>query len=316
MVMPNFLIIGASKGGTTTLNYVLDQHPEIFMCPVKETGFFWAYGEQLTYHEPGSQKLRYRVVDNPEQYQKLFRKASGYKAIGEASVRYLCHPKSPSLIHQFIPKVKLIAILRQPADRAFSSYLHNLRDGMEPCKNFAEAIVQEKQGLRDHWIALRYLEHGMYFSAIQRYLQFFNHSQLFIRLFEDLQQNPHSLFEDLFRFLEVDDTFIPDLSHKHNVSGIIRNPWLRWLWTNTVKLRVYLRPIISGRLRHNLSEWVYKDVQKQTLSTQLKMELTEYYREDILKLQDLLGRDLSSWLGINDTVTNQSNNQEINSTTR
>lgn len=294
--MPNFLIIGASKGGTTTINYALDQHPEIFMCPVKEAGFFWAYGENLTYQEPGSQKLRFRVVDNLEQYQKLFENVARQKAIGEASVRYLCNPKSPSLIHQFIPQAKLIAILRQPADRAFSAYLHNLRDGLEPCQQFSEAIAQEKQGIRDKWIGLQYLESGLYFAALQRYLQFFDRSQLFIRLFEDLQKEPQVLFKDLFNFLEVDETFVPDLEHRHNVSGVIRNFWLRWLWTNTVNLRVYLRPILNARLRHNLSEWVYQDVEKQSISPQLRGELTEYYRQDILQLQDLLGRDLSHWL--------------------
>jgi hypothetical protein len=174
MTMPNFLVIGASKGGTTTLHYALDQHPDVFMCPVKEAGFFWVYGENLSYQEPGSQKLRFRVVDDLDQYQKLFSGVIHQKAIGEASVRYLCNPRSPILIHQFLPQVNMIAILRQPADRAFSSYLHNFRDGMEPCKQFSEAIAQEKTGLRDGWIGLQYLESGLYFAALQRYLQLFD----------------------------------------------------------------------------------------------------------------------------------------------
>lgn len=266
------------------------------MSPVKESGFFWVSGEKLTYQEPGSQKLRFRVVDNWEQYQNLFIDVTDQKAIGEASVRYLCHPKSPALIHQFIPQAKLIAVLRQPADRAFSSYLHNLRDGLEPCKDFEEAIAQEKHGLRQNWVGLQYLNSGLYFAALRRYLQLFDRSQLFIRLFDDLQNDPQTLFRDLFRFLEVDETFNPDLSHKHNVSGVIRNPLLRRMWTGTVNLRVYLRPFLGGRLRHNLSEWVYKDVEKQPFPPPLRQELTDFYREDILQLQDLLGRDLSHWL--------------------
>ncbi len=304
MVMPNFLIIGASKSGTTTLHYALDQHPDIFMCPEKETGFFWAYGEKFSFQEPGSQKLRFRIVTDLDQYKNLFAGAAHQKAIGEASVRYLCNLKSPGLIHQFVPQVKLIAILRQPADRAFSSYLHNLRDGMEPCKHFDEAIAQEKQGLRDTWVAMRYLEQGFYFAALQRYLQLFDRLQLFIRLFEDLQKQPQTLFTDLFRFLGVDEAFIPNLSHRHNVSGVIHNPILRWLWTGSVTLRVYLRPVIGARLRHHISEWVYKKVEKPSFSPELRFELTEYYREDILQLQNLIGRDLSHWLNYSKVSVN------------
>jgi hypothetical protein len=296
MTMPNFLIIGAPKGGTTTLHYVLEQHPELYMCPVKEAGFFWAYGEEVRLYGPGAELLKYRVFNDLGRYQKLFEGVTTQKAIGEASVRYLSHPRSPGLIHQFIPQAKLIVSLRQPAERAFSSFTRSLRDGLEPSSDFAEALEQERKGLRDQWTFGHYLDKGFYYADLSRYLEYFERRQLHISLMEDLKDNPVELMHSLFRFLEVDDTFTPDMSHQHNVSGVIRNPILRTLWTRSGKLRSAIRPLFSERVRHNFSEWVIQDVEKVRFSPELRAELTEYYRQDIEHLQDLIGRDLSHWL--------------------
>lgn len=296
MTMPNFLVIGAPKAGTTTLNDALDQHPEIYMSPVKEAGFFWAYGQQIDFRAPGGVNLRNRLVTDLSEYQELFKNVAGQKAIGEASVRYLASPQAPGLIRQFIPGARLIASLRQPADRAFSEFSHQLRDGIEPCKSFAEAIQQERRGERDHWIACRYLHLGFYARSLKRYLEFFDRKQLHISLLEDLQANPQGLMQELFQFLEVDDSFTPDLSHKHNVSGVIRNPALRYLWTRSKNLRAGLRRFLPPGFRHAASEWVIQDLIKLPFPPELRAELTDYYRQDILQLQDLIQRDLSHWL--------------------
>ncbi len=296
MTLPNFLIIGAPKAGTTTLNFALAQHPEVYMCPVKEAGFFWAYGQDIRLQGQGFEKLLNRLVTDLDEYQKLFDGVTTQKAIGESSVRYLASPQSPQLIHRFIPHAKLIVILRQPAERAFSAFAHNLRDGLESCADFAEAIAQDRQGLRDNWLFCRYLNRGFYSQSLKRYLEYFDRSQLHISLMEDLKDDPYGLMRSLFQFLEVDDAFVPDLTHKHNVSGVIRNPLLRFLWTRSNRLRVALRPYLPPRLRHAAFEWVIQDVEKLPFPAELRAELTEYYRQDILQLQDLLQRDLSHWL--------------------
>ena len=296
MVMPTFLLIGAAKGGTTSLHYAFDQHPQIYMSPMKEPSFFWAYGQDVRLLGPGAEVMKHRYVDTLEDYQKLFAKAADYKARGESSVRYLCHPPAPKAIHQFLPDVKLIMILRQPAERAFSSFAHYRRDGMEPCADFAGAIAQDRQGQREGWTFGRYLSEGFYFQALQRYLAYFDRDQMHISLLEDLQADPQALMCSIFQFLGVDDSFVVDLSHQHNVSGIIRNPLLRWVWTRSNPLRAAIRPLLSERFRHRASELMIRDVEKLSLPPQLRAELTEYYRQDIEQLQDLLGRDLSHWL--------------------
>ena len=296
MTMPNFLIIGAAKGGTTTLHNVLAQHPDVYMCPVKESGFFWAYGEEVRLQGIGAERLRNRLIDDLNRYQKLFDGVTNQNAIGEASVRYLSTANTPKVIHGFIPGARLVASLRQPADRAFSAFYHNLRDGIEPCSDFGEAIAQDKNGLRDHWVVCRYLNVGFYYQFLKRYSDIFDRNQIHISLFDDLKENPYELISSLYKFLDVDDTFRPDLSHRDNVTGIIRNPLLRAAWARSSKLRATIRPLLKDRMRHNVFEWVIRFQDKPLFSPELRLELTEYYREDINRLQDLLDRDLSHWL--------------------
>jgi hypothetical protein len=297
---PNFIIIGAPKSGTSTLFYVLAQHPQMYMCPVKEVGFFWSYAqnpaEEVQLCGPGTERLRHRLVNDLDCYQKLFDKVKKEKAIGEASVRYLASPRAPGLIHQFIPRAKLIVSLRQPADRAFSGFVHDLQDGVETCTDFTEAIAQEREGLRDNWTMSRHLARGFYTDSLKRYFEFFDRSQMHISLLDDLRDDAQGLFRSIFDFLDVDPDFVPDTSQRHNASGLILNPALRWLWRNSSKVRAAIRPLFSNQTRHVFSEWVMRDAKKPVFSPELRAELTEYYRQDIMALQDLIQRDLSHWL--------------------
>jgi hypothetical protein len=295
MTLPNFLIIGAAKGGTTTIFNVLKQHPEVYLHPIKEVGFFWAYGQEVIIQGPGADLLKHRIVNNLDQYQALFSHANR-KAVGEATVRYLSDPRSPGLIHQFIPEAKLIVSLRQPADRAFSAFVRNLRDGLETIHDFASAVDAERQGLRSGWVFGGYLEKGFYSKLISRYLEYFDRSQLNVSLIEDLRDDPQNLMHGIFQFLDIDAAFQGDLTHRYNVSGVIRNPLLRLIWTRSNQLKSIIRPLMPARLRQKASEWMIRDLEKPQFPPEIRAELTEYYRQDIEQLQDLLGRDLSHWL--------------------
>ncbi len=268
MTMPNFLIIGAAKGGTTTLHNVLAQHPDVYMCPVKEVGFFWAYGEEIRLQGIGAERLRNRLVDDLDRYQKLFDGVTNQIAIGEASVRYLSTANTPEVIRRFIPGAKLIASLRQPADRAFSAFNHNLRDGIEPCSDFGEAIAQDQNGLRDHWVVCRYLNVGFYYQFLKRYFDIFDRNQMHISLFDNLKEKPYELVSSLYKFLDVDDTFVPDLSHRHNVTGIIRNQLLRVAWARSSKLRATIRPLIA--------DYPFKDIMAHLVADQRTDSSTEF----------------------------------------
>ena len=296
MKIPNFLIIGAAKAGTTSLYDYLNQHPQIYMSPIKEPRFFALEGEKLDFRGP-AQGINQTSVTTWEQYCQLFQEATTEKAIGEASTIYLSNPKAPNRIKHYLPKVKLIAILRDPAERAFSSYVHLVRDGYENL-SFTEALEAEPTRIKENWQPLWYYkERGFYYEQLQKYLTIFKPEQIKICLYEELAADSTAVIRELTRFLEVDDTFTPDLTRK-NVSGIPKNKFLQNLFTKKNPIKSLVKPLLPKSLRENILENVTKSNlgAKPTLSPEMRQKLISIYREDILKLQDLIQKDLSRWL--------------------
>ena len=144
MKMPNFMIIGAAKAGTTALYKYLEEHPQIFMSPQKEPRFFALEGEKIDFRGPGAM-TRFRYVTDIETYRLLFKNVSNELAIGEASTWYLYIPKAAKGIRHYLPNVKLIVMLRDPVQRAYSNFLGLRREGVEPLEDFTEAMVAEKE---------------------------------------------------------------------------------------------------------------------------------------------------------------------------
>ncbi|MEQ9621318.1 sulfotransferase [Coleofasciculus chthonoplastes] len=295
MIMPNFLIIGAAKAGTTSLYSYLNQHPQVYMSPVKEPRFFTP--ELYSIYNNGVRDNGRRTALTLEQYGQLFQGVSTEIAIGEASTEYLYIPKAPERIKSHIPKAKLIAILRNPVERAFSAFLYQFRDGVETL-TFQQALQAEekriKAGFRPGW---HYKQVGFYSSQVKRYLDGFDPEQMRLYLYDDLSSDGLIVVQDIYRFLAIDDTFIPDFK-RENVSGIPKRRWLQNLFTKNNPLKSAFKPLFSGKLRLAIRERVKKQNlgAKPILSPEIRQELIEVYREDIEKLQTLIQRDLSAWL--------------------
>jgi hypothetical protein len=219
-------------------------------------------------------------------------------AIGEATPRYLYDPEVPTRIHHYIPHAKMIAILRNPVDRAYSHFLHLIRDGYEPIQDFTLALQTEEKRMRDNWgPAYHYKNNGFYASQIQRYLDVFDKKQIKIYLYEDFSTHPLRVLQDIFRFLKVDDQSVPDLSKKHNESGFPRKKALHTLLTMRSPIRTILAPFVPSAIRQRLVHLKEKNLMKPPpLSSEIRKNLTEIFRKDILKLQTLIERDLSHWL--------------------
>jgi hypothetical protein len=262
MTWPNFLIIGANRAGTTSLYQYLKQHPSIYMSPEKEPMFFSEYSAPFDRNRPDRLTLN-ASVSTVADYEALFKDVTTQTAIGEASTAYLPNPFAPPTINRFIPNAKLIAILRDPVERAFSAYGQYIRLGLEPLTDFARAVDEELAG--SNW--RHYVRLGLYYEQAKRYLDLFDSHQIKIHLYDDYESRPHDVVRDLFKFLDVDDSFSPDMSVRHNPSPLAASP---------------AQPTASGT----------------TLGTsaQVRERLKLFYREDILKLQDLIQMDLSKWL--------------------
>lgn len=301
MTLPNFLLIGAAKSGTSALYNYLWQHPEIYMSGNKEPNFFALEGETVCFNGPGSEIINTKSVTNLAEYEALFAGVRGEKAVGEASVLYLYHPQAAARIRHYIPDVKLIAILRNPIDRAYSSYLHMVRDGREPADSFTKALDEEPERIRANWAhSWHYQRLGYYHEQLQRYFALFPWQQIAVFTYDAFAAAPQQLLRQIFHFLEVDPSFEPDVSLRYNISGSPR--WKRlqkWLlWPNPVKERIkFLLPAYTRkRLVNKLMTLNVKPATKPSMSAAERQRLQTLFRDDILKLQTLLNQDLSHWL--------------------
>ena len=295
--MPNFLIIGAMKAGTTALYTYLEQHPQVYMSPVKEPNFFAFEGERMDFCAPQDQEgINRTSVTDIEAYRALFKGVTNEIAIGEASHWYLYSPKAPGRIRHYIPEVKLIAVLRDPIERAYSQFLHFVRDGQEPLTDFARALQEEETRVRNNWAFGRYASRGFYYAQLKRYFDAFDRGQITVYLYEDLSTDPVGVLGDVFRFLGVDEAFVPEMSVRPNVSGLPKSRALHALLTRQQRIKAVLRPHLPAGLLRFASDLRDRNLAKPQLAPGVRRQMIEMYQEDILKLQDLIDRDLSEWL--------------------
>jgi hypothetical protein len=296
--MPTFLIIGAGKSGTTSLYHYLKQHHDVYMSPVKEPLFFAFAGQQVTWAGPGNTRRNSRAVTSLECYQTLFREGAGRTALGEASSAYLYYPAAANRLRQLVPNAKLIVILRCPADRAYSNWLHGRRTGNEPIGNFAQALEAEPERIAAGWSHFyHYRAKGWYFRQLSHWMSQFPREQFLFNLYEDLQQDSTHLMRRIFEFIGVDPDFRVDMQQKFNVSG------------GPIGVRIQRLVKVGSPVAHAmLPRWLRSDLKKGLLRMgtsrsrmppTIRQELLNDYAPDIAQLSTLIGRDLSGWSSAN-----------------
>lgn len=300
MTLPNFLIIGAAKSGTTSLYRYLQQHPQIYMN-VKEPSFFALEGQDVHYAGPGDQDGFVRkIVTTLDDYEALFQGVKDERAYGEASVLYLYCPEAVGRIRHYIPDVKIIAILRNPIDRAFSSYNHLRRDGREPLSDFIQALQVEDERVAANWQhQWHYTRLGFYYTQLKRYFDLFPTEQIAVYTYDEFQNRPADALRDIFRFLGVDTDFVPDVSTKYNISGVPKSRTLQTFLTKPGFIKNVFKPFIPLSVRRQMGTKI-RTWNVETTRPQLSIEARDYllqlYRDDILQLESLIQRDLSAWL--------------------
>lgn len=300
MTMPNFFVVGAQKAGTTSLYYYLKQHPEVYMSPVKEPFFFDHQlnprGEVVEHRfkGPGRRQVVPRYA-NTKEYEALFARAKDEKAVGEASPVYIYAPGTAGRIKEYVPEARVIALLRNPADRAYSAFLYARRLGREPLRDFGEALRKEEERIRDNWhYAFHYRKRGFYYPQLERYYNLFERERIGVWLYEDLKADPLGVVQSVFRFLGVDDAFAPDTSLRHNPARVPRSEAARFV------LKAMTLPGVGKALSH--APKARRLVQGRVLTEpppldpETRRGLIEGYREDMGTLEKLIGRELSLWL--------------------
>ena len=301
MTLPNFLIIGAAKSGTSALYYYIKDHPNIFMATPKELRFFSSF---LHPEENGPDVYKNKHATSIQEYEKYFECVNQETAIGEASPQYLYYLDSARYIKEILPNVKIISMLRNPVDRAYSSYLHAVRDWFEDSKNFKQGLQREEKRIDSGWPMLfHYINGGYYYQQLKQYYDLFPSENIKTIIYDDFVNSPESILREIFLFLQVDQNYVPDMSFKPNVSGQPRwkliHRFLKPFYREPSSLQAKTKKIIPKSIRATFSSKIKKINQiKVPLDSTTRQSLIKLFEEDILLLQNLLNRDLSIWLEI------------------
>ncbi|MBD3343806.1 MAG: sulfotransferase [Chitinivibrionales bacterium] len=298
--LPNFLVVGAAKAGSTAVATYLEEHPQIYMSPMKEPKFISSHFMKFPYNGPGDDFVENFTVRNLPTYKGLFKWVRRHRAIGEASVENLFYyEKAIPVIKKLFGDPKIIIILRNPVDRAFSAYKMMVRDGREEL-SFEEALEREQKRKEENWEFLWfYREVGLYYKQVKAYLESF--SRVKVTLYDDFRMDTIGFMQNLYRFLRVRDNFKPEVALKFNVSGRFRNVFLQLLFRATgFKGMLYkflsLNGISDAAILGTIDSVREGDLEPMHINPQTQSKLTGYFSNDIKKLQELIGRDLSGWM--------------------
>ncbi len=278
-MLPNFLIIGAAKSATTWLMRQLNRHPCVYVYDTEIYYFSRYYAKRLPW------------------YEAHFKKTGDKCAVGENSNGYLPHPEAPRRIHRLLPGAKLIAVLREPTDRAYSAY----------CMQYARGRATDDIGAHldpDRNLIGRFpdvLTPGFYAKQLERYLRLFPATQIKVLLYDDLKADNHAFLCEILEFLEVDPTLQPAAEGELvNVRRTSNYPvFLRAIISATDRrpgMKALLRNIATRPLGKAMRERLAtRRIAYPPLTEELREKLAAYYAQDMAELEILINRDLGDW---------------------
>lgn len=295
---PTFLVIGAAKSGTTSLYHFLRQHPDIYLPDIKELNYFGGLIRRIRCCGPKDQTALARSVLDWRSYENLLMPGENYLATGEISPVYLYDPMAAEEICRVVPECRLIVILRHPAERAFSNFLMMRRDQREPCGSFRRALSKEEKRREAGWEwGWMYKDKGYYGRQLERYFRLFPREQILIFLYEEFVKDPLNCLASICRFIGVNDGFSFQLSARYNESIIKKSMAAeKLLWSDGPMKQTLRRLLPEEWLAWGHSRLYKWNRVKPQIPAKIYRELTESYKDDLLLLQDLIGRDLSSWI--------------------
>ena len=295
MILPNLLIVGAAKSGTTSLHNYLKQHSDIFMSDHKEPHFF-------INNEIGTNRIP-NGISKYDDYIALFKNSESYKYRGESSTMYLQFPDiSIKNINKYLnDDVKIIIMLRNPIERAFSGYQHVKRYNVMENLDFEDAIKQceNRYFINTNFTpATRYINIGLYYNMVKKFQANFGEN-MHIVIYDDFIADTQNELSKIFSFLNISD-FVINTNEKYMVGGWQwKNSFLKKLFLKKNLLNKFIRFILPFRsfkkiLRNRLVQVFSTPVVKMKDTT--KSSLQNLYKEDLKKLSTIIDRDLKIWL--------------------
>ena len=295
--LPNFLIVGAAKCGTSSLHNYLNQHPNIFMPSFNEEGIN-VKEPQFLVKDKVKNRLHFGVW-TWKGYQSLFNQVRQQKAIGESSVFYLFYYQDAinEIKNRLGNDIKIIIMLRNPIDRAYSAFQHVSR-GLKEQQTFEYSLqIEEGRLEQDRNLSpmVMYKEMGMYYNMVKAYLDSFK--DVHIILHEDFNFSTSKVVKEVFQFLDVDENQKINSDIRYNVGGKTwSNSTLKKVFVTESKLKTVMKKIAPEKARKTIRDILTRPfIKKISMKKKTREDLIRYFRKDIKKLAILINKDLTDW---------------------
>ncbi len=297
IIKPDFIIVGAAKSGTTTLHKYLSQHTDVFMSIPKETNYFAFRDPEFVFNQEFVQK---NYIDDSikteSDYIACFARAKSYQIAGEASPSYLYNKNTPLLIKNALPNCKIIIILRNPVDRAYSNFKHHLRINIETTASFERALALEKRRISEKWWwGFHYYAAGLYYEQVKRYYELFPRENILTLIYEDFFYEEEKNIGEVYNFLginklesKLEKTILNSSVYPrfYNLQKIINNKEVKSLFKKVVPITFGKRIVKYINIRNKRDKILAKKIQAK---------LAQSYNADVRKLEGLIQKDLAVW---------------------
>ena len=283
---PNFFIVGAPKSGTTSLYKYLKQNPNIFMSPMKEPHYFSVV--MVPRNHPWLVPIR-----DKRKYLKLFNNVKNEKIIGEASASYLSDPKAPELIHKVSPDAHILISLRNPVERAFSHYLMLKSSGLTKLSFREKFKVELKEEIHDDSKPNELLLKGLYADPIKRYMKIFSSAKVKIIFLEEWRNDKINSINEILRFLKVNSKISENIEKNYNPYYKPRGKLGEFIVKSGGPVSKTSHHFIPKQARDFIRYRLFmKKEPKPKLERQDVDSLVEFYRNDVLLLENVLKKKL------------------------
>jgi Sulfotransferase family len=298
--IPNFLVAGAARSGTTSITETLRAHPDVFVTQPKEPHYFAYAGQPAAFTGPGDDATVNKVaVTDREQYLALYPREHDYVALGDGSVSTLYyHEKAVPEITALNPAMRIIIVLRDPVERAFSSYQYLRARGFEPEEDFRVALREEPRRVQEGWQHLwHYTGMSYYADAVQHFLEAFGRDQVGVWFYEEVTEGGGTQFANgLYEFLGLDPARVASAEvPRVNVSGEPRSKGLQTL-IQTATRHESIRRLAKAVLPFGVRERIRGANLKSTgAPADVRQELAPKFRDDLRRLSEILDRPTPGW---------------------
>ncbi|WP_183095025.1 sulfotransferase family protein [Nocardioides stalactiti] len=304
---PDFLLVGAPKAGTTALHTALALHPDVFMTDPKEPKYWLCDGAPPPHwNGPGDRHSQREWVWRHEEYADLFRAARPDQVRGESTPFYLWSEGAHRRIAEKLPRVKLVAVVRDPIDRAYSNWMHLWSDGLEPIADFEEAFATEGERISAGWAPFwRYRELGCYGRQLAHLFTYVDPERILVLRYRDIVDEPAATVDRVSRFLGIREGQVAQIP-RDNSKPFVTPGWRPTVLGPVVRAGARAAQFAPPQYWRRASEPLIsllaadKGAHRPALTREQRQRLLPSFAADIAVLTRVTGHDFTDWFSTAD----------------